>query len=895
MAQLLPREKGCAMIILRLTLAAALLCTGCTRHPPEDHTALLREADRLAWLTNWTAATPVFARAEELARRAGDERNALYAKFGRLRGEMQVRALPDVSAELARDLETDLAKSDRWLALRGLTAKGDIDLEWDVPAARDTWQQVLELATALKHEGWTNRARGDLGMIAFLQGNSRQAGAMVAQALQSATKSGDLGGQLRYLGAIGAGLLLAGDPRAALGYVDKALGVAQQNPEVGFPYPAQSTKILALLALDRATEAQQLVDVALKQASTDTRRIKQVELLMMASTIARRRGLEDESLSRIEEAVEIAKAGGVQRLLGDAEAERSSIYRHRGDLTRALQSARTAVLATKAAGSRWDLPQQLQVQAASEAALGKTADAERTYEEAQDVLEGTMLNVPSGSAQARLVGVMSDVYTGHFALVARQGDTSKAFAVLERARGRALADLLRGGHYAGDAHDVQRDRIISQLQVRLLRASSPEERRGVLSQLRDTEQSIGGSGSGSPRSSPKVGERMELPDLQRRLADGETLLAYVLTEPNSFCLVIDRHSAHIVQLPSAKTVNAAAERFVSALRAGRPEATDRDLVDAVVTPLDLDTHVTRIIVVPDGQLHRVPFDMLLSTDRQAGRIVTTAPSASVFALLRQGSAPASGQTVPRKMLLAIGGVPYGGTTASTPVSRSSGDSRGLYDAERPPTLAPIPASRTEVAAAAGLLKGEHVVLIGAEATESNLKAQPLAEYGVLHFAVHAFADADFPARAALVVLGDSASGEDGLIQPREISGWRLNATLVVLSACDTAVGPTIGQEGVQNLARAFLGAGARAVITTLWTVNDRVSLALMRSFYTELATGRRLAAALASAKTAVTRQLGAPALPTIAAFQLVGDGDATLALPHSQLALNQSRGATSKP
>ena len=60
------------------------------------------------------------------------------------------------------------------------------------------------------------------------------------------------------------------------------------------------------------------MDVALKQAATDTRRIKQVELLMMAATIARRRGLDDESLSRIEQAVQIAKAGGVQRLLGDA-------------------------------------------------------------------------------------------------------------------------------------------------------------------------------------------------------------------------------------------------------------------------------------------------------------------------------------------------------------------------------------------------------------------------------------------------------------------------------------------------------------------------------------------------------------------------------------------------
>ena len=140
------------MVTVRIVVLVMAACTGCRATTTEDVSTLLRDADRLAWMTNWSAATPIFVRAENVARGAGDERNALYAKFGRLRGEMQVRALPDVSAEIARELETGLAKSDQWLALRGLTAKGDIDLEWDVPAARDTWQQVLSLATTLKHD-----------------------------------------------------------------------------------------------------------------------------------------------------------------------------------------------------------------------------------------------------------------------------------------------------------------------------------------------------------------------------------------------------------------------------------------------------------------------------------------------------------------------------------------------------------------------------------------------------------------------------------------------------------------------------------------------------------------------------------------------------------------------
>ena len=120
------------------------------------------------------------------------------------------------------------------------------------------------------------------------------------------------------------------------------------------------------------------------------------------------------------------------------------------------------------------------------------------------------------------MGVMSDVYTGHFALVARQGDTNKAFAVLERARGRALADLMRSSSGVAATNNAQRDRAISQLQVRLLRASSPGERRRILSQLWDTEQSIGGSGSTNAKRSTTADESMALPSLQRRLTDGET-------------------------------------------------------------------------------------------------------------------------------------------------------------------------------------------------------------------------------------------------------------------------------------------------------------------------------------------------------------------------------------
>jgi CHAT domain-containing protein len=197
----------------------------------------------------------------------------------------------------------------------------------------------------------------------------------------------------------------------------------------------------------------------------------------------------------------------------------------------------------------------------------------------------------------------------------------------------------------------------------------------------------------------------------------------------------------------------------------------------------------------------------------------------------------------------------------------------LYDASYPAALPVLATAQEEVRSIARTVGPSSVTLIGDQAAESTFKAQDLRNFQIVHFAVHAVADPKSPERAALVLLDDPTSGDDGLLQPREIAGLRFSNAVVVLSACDTSVGPTIGQEGVQNLARAFLLAGAQSVVTTLWSVSDAISLALMRGFYENLTMGQDIAQALANAKRLVSGRFGADALPTISAFQVVGLGD----------------------
>jgi CHAT domain-containing protein len=151
------------------------------------------------------------------------------------------------------------------------------------------------------------------------------------------------------------------------------------------------------------------------------------------------------------------------------------------------------------------------------------------------------------------------------------------------------------------------------------------------------------------------------------------------------------------------------------------------------------------------------------------------------------------------------------------------------------------------------------VLLGRDATETAFKAQPVSQYSIIHLAVHAIADSRYPDRSALVLAPDQPP-EDGLLQVREISRLHLNADLVTLSACETGIGMTEGEAGVISLERAFLMGGAKAVVATLWNVEDHSTSALMEAFYRHLAEREDKATALAQAKRELMRKRFTPLL-----------------------------------
>jgi len=280
----------------------------------------------------------------------------------------------------------------------------------------------------------------------------------------------------------------------------------------------------------------------------------------------------------------------------------------------------------------------------------------------------------------------------------------------------------------------------------------------------------------------------------------------------------------LLRAPTAGTdVAAAASRLGAALFGGITTADDRPLV-----------------VVPHGALHYVPFEVLRHQDRMLveRHAVSYAPSLNALVQLRE--VPAN--PAPFRVL-AIGNPALGSGSSSIRLKPDS--TRSI---ENLALLGPLPFAEQELHAIGRTFRDRTRIMSGASARESELRAAALPRFPVVHFATHGLVSDAQPKRSGLLLAPEA--GEDGLLQMSEIYNLGLKANLVVLSACQTALGRDVTGEGLIGLSRAFFYAGARSVVATLWNLNDRFAAAFVQRFYAEINAGRSSEEALRRAKLA---------------------------------------------
>lgn len=853
-----------------------------------DPSVLLAEANRLAWLFNWPKAEPLYQRAEELFKEKGDTRNEVYARVGRIRAQSETMSYVDVSQMIDKEIESAVAKADPKLMLWCLVQKGYTDLEINAASAKRAWLQARTLAHSLGETQWESRAEGELGIIAFLEGDSKRAATMVGDAVLSAIASGDLGEQVRALEMLGNGFNEVRRYGEALAFFDRAIKISSQNPDCGFPYMAYEGKGWTLAGEGQFEEARQTLDYALTIARQNEKYGHQSQILIEKGELALRTGNREQAIEYLEQGGDLGRTHTFFRMAAQAMFDLAKIYRDAGDLQAAEERAAIGVDVSRKVGDRYYLPRDLTVLADLKARQGQTTDAERFYAQAEDVIDGMLVNTDEAYWNSSMADAMSDTYLRHFELEARLGNVKQAFSVLERVRGRTPAALLENAASPNrsEPKEVQTlETEVASLQLRLMRSEDAGERAILLDQLVEYERRLGWTRTGLETTKRELFERpAPLNNIQSLLRADEMILEYVLSEPQSYCLWISRNGAGLEKLNGGRgQIEELTRRYVASIREKRSDPSLASQLYAVLlSPFNKKPTPDRLVIVPDGILHLLPFETLRDASKSLlleTKIISYAPASTVLYVLRS----AKTSITRGKTLLAVGNAPYqnqGNVSAELvkPTGMTQRLLRGMSDSFRTP-LYDLPETRDEVLDIKRILGNDATLLLGTEATETRFKAERLTDFKIIHLAVHGFSDSRFPERSGLVLGVDSATSDDGLLQVREIIHLRFNADLVTLSACDTGVGKLQGEEGVTDLAEAFLVSGARSVAASLWSADDTFTHALMDRFYTHIVEGKDQASALRDAKLDLLAKYGKEVSPYYwAAFVLTGDGGSPIRL-----------------
>jgi CHAT domain-containing protein len=371
--------------------------------------------------------------------------------------------------------------------------------------------------------------------------------------------------------------------------------------------------------------------------------------------------------------------------------------------------------------------------------------------------------------------------------------------------------------------------------------------------------------------------------------DADTaLITYALGREESYVWLVTRTSVFSAALPPRSTIEAAARRLHEALSARNrhdPEETPaarrarlaraeaeyaagaRFLSQVLLEPLRGRLQARRLLVVPDGALHYIPFAALPDPQARPGpdgqtpalilsHEIVSAPSASTLAVVRRESL---GRRRPGKMIAVLADPVFSledprlspsvagpSPPAATPPWR--GDRR----------FARLPYSGAEAEAVLELAPpGQSLRALGFDASRATALDPALGDYRIVHFATHGILNSQSPQLSGLVLslMDHSGAPQDGFLGVPDVYSLDLSAELVVLSACQTALGQEMRGEGLLGLTRAFMYAGASRVMASLWSIDDEATAELMSRFYRGmLGRGLRPAAALREAQISLSRE-----------------------------------------
>ncbi len=690
-------------------------------------------------------------------------------------------------------------------------------------------------------------------------------------------------------------------------------GLASVSLELGRDAQAQSFLMQALEIRRKASDKRGEADGLLRLGAIDTRLInnsKAIQEERQALAIAQSAGYQPEqaqaltalgevmirsgdaagALELLQQAAELSRKIGVKLAESNALHLEGRALRQLGRMEAARQALEQALELRHNAGAVSSEAETLLELALLDRQAGTRDDASRHSMAALDLVESLRANFGSRQSRIELASSRRKYYDLAIQIAMDAQDTRAAFEISERARARGLLDLLAEAgvdlHRGVDPALTERERQLQELLdakhdrfLRLLDSPHSPDREAAarkdIDELVDRYAEIEGR---IREASPAYGaitqsSPLTLSAAESLLPEQETaLLEFWLGESRSFVWIVSRTGCQGFALPARPVVEAAARRFYRALNARNehvevsPAEVQRaaaQLHGLLAPALDASAGFHRWWIVADGALEYVPFAAL--PDRHSSPLalrheILELPSASALAEVRRETA--GRRPAPQEVAV-----------FADPVFRAD-DQRvpGAHPTPPPPqddtltraaeqsgfgALVRLHFSRDEAQAIDRLTPdGQKWIALDFDASRASAEEPRLSRYRIVHFATHGLIDSRHPDLSGIVLSMVDRQGrpQDGFLRLHEIYNLKLNADLVVLSACQTALGESVRSEGMIGLTRGFMFAGAPQVLASLWSVQDRASAEFMRYFYDALLRrGLPPPAALQSAQLSMQR------------------------------------------
>jgi CHAT domain-containing protein len=674
----------------------------------------------------------------------------------------------------------------------------------------------------------------------------------------------------------------------ALSYYDRAIAQARSNKEASIQALAWAG--LADLYHQRGERERAINCIA--QARQLNRQQQnesaEAELIYLTGLINQEKGMFEKAKENFDEAMEIYSRLSDEEGRIKVLCSLSSLYLVSSQKQAALEAAELAEsLAEKRAAQaianadiirirelRWRASLS---QARAQRAVGQKEQAIKSCKWAIHQLEGLYwsfyINTEASAAAFREACQMA--YMELADLLVEQGDIEQAYTCAEQAKARAMIGLIQARRKTDFSKNPKQEEALRELSRSITRLrtqwvySRPDQQAkienditGLERKMRETRLKFEMDQSQSYRIWPP---RPSIKQLQDQMAqEKSTILEFFLGTNRSFVWRISANNISFGILPSKGEIEKTVNQYLALINTAPNNLyIDRDIsrlrerAETLFQLLlgQLSEQIVpgqKLIIVPDGALHYLPFETLVTNKHYLieDHEISYAPSVSL--LTSDQNAKSKIEPEDKMELLAFGDPSFKPAQKASPGKRAA--TRGFNVAQQVRSarnfqLDPLPATREEVQYIASLFPpGAQHVYLGKESTERAVKQEALRRYRRLHFATHSLIDEKTPSRSSVALSLNDDPEEDGFLEVGEIAELDLDSDLVVLSACQTGHGQLLSGEGIVGLSRAFLYAGARSVVVSLWNVTDTATSRLMKNFYQRLVTNAANAVALREAK-----------------------------------------------